>query len=43
MDINPKHCIYKREGNNMDWWDTLHMSREHCVPENNDAETLKIK
>ena len=34
MDINPKHCIYKRDGNNMDWWDALYMSPEYCVPDN---------
>jgi hypothetical protein len=34
MDINPKHCIYKRDDNNMDWWDALYMSPEYCIPDN---------
>ena len=33
MDINPKHCIYKRDDNNMDWLDSLYMSPEYCIPE----------
>lgn len=33
MNINSKHCIYKREENNMDWWDKQYNSPQYCIPD----------